>query len=550
MEIQSIISIIIEAFALIISIFILFFLAIQKSRKRIDRCILWMVALTIILLLGDIFAYGYRGNPSQVGWYIVRISNFLVFLTNYMIFVSYGVCLRESIKHDNNLTLWHFRAVLALVFASIALLILSQFGGFLYYFDENNFYHRGPMFILTQVAPVLGGSVYFGIIIANRRKMQRNESVALGLYLLLPFFATLFQLFVYGYPIQTVAGVIGCWGIFLAREVSVRNQLSQTLTEKEEKQAELEKLLATVNEQFLVLKSMSEVYYSMHLIDLENDSVKEFNAQNEVQDIVNNPFGAAKMMINTISVVTSEEYKEAALRFTNLTTLSERMHNKRTISEEFFGNRLGWYRAQFIAIEADASGNPTRVVFTTQDIDEEKRRNDTLIQKSQTDELTGFYNRRAYEEDIAKYKGKPIEESFVYISFDVNGLKTVNDTLGHAAGDELIISACQCMKDAFGDLGRLYRTGGDEFVCLAFADEMQLKKALCAFEEATSKWSGILVKGLSVSYGVISRKETPGASVEEIAIIADQRMYSAKREYYQKSGIDRRRPNDRVQDNW
>ena len=60
--------------------------------------------------------------------------------------------------------------------------------------------------------------------------------------------------------------------------------------------------------------------------------------------------------------------------------------------------------------------------------------------------LTGLYNRRAYEERIYEHNDIPEEDKFIYISIDANGLKQINDTLGHAAGDEMLIGVSQCMK--------------------------------------------------------------------------------------------------------
>lgn len=74
------------------------------------------------------------------------------------------------------------------------------------------------------------------------------------------------------YPIQTIAGVLGCWGLYLSRAVGIRNQLSQSLETEGKKQDKLEKALSVVSEQYSVLKSMSEIFYSMHLIDLTNRS--------------------------------------------------------------------------------------------------------------------------------------------------------------------------------------------------------------------------------------------------------------------------------------
>lgn len=66
------------------------------------------------------------------------------------------------------------------------------------------------------------------------------------------------------------------------------------------------------------------------------------------------------------------------------------------------------------------------------------------------DDLTGMYNRKAYENDLSIFPEVPEEKDFVYFEFDVNGLKIVNDNLGHAAGDELLTGAAECLELCFG----------------------------------------------------------------------------------------------------
>ena len=124
---------------------------------------------------------------------------------------------------------------------------------------------------------------------------------------------------------------------------------------------------------------------------------------------------------------------------------------------------------------------------------------------------------------------------------DVNGLKGVNDSLGHKAGDELIIGASECTKKAFTGLGKIYRTGGDEFMAILKCNEEELNKQITAFEQLISNWSGNMVNSLSISYGIASVKDYPNLTVRELASEADKRMYEAKAEYYRQSGIDRRK---------
>lgn len=170
----------------------------------------------------------------------------------------------------------------------------------------------------------------------------------------------------------------------------------------------------------------------------------------------------------------------------------------------------------------------------------QSERESNLIYQSNNDELTGLYNRRAYEDDLLKYPDFPVEEDFVYASIDVNGLKQVNDNLGHAAGDEIICGAADCLKRTFGNYGKVYRTGGDEFVAMFFADEDRLRFLINDLEQVTSQWAGNYVDSLSLSVGYVSKREFSNESVNEISKIADKRMYKAKSEYYSKKGIDRR----------
>lgn len=105
---------------------------------------------------------------------------------------------------------------------------------------------------------------------------------------------------------------------------------------------------------------------------------------------------------------------------------------------------------------------------------------DRVRRSAYIDELTGCFNRKAYQENVEEYWKSP---DMVYISMDVNGLKKVNDHQGHAAGDELLQGAVECMMKSFNGYGRVYRFGGDEFAAIVFADSRRLKKIIDDFKE-------------------------------------------------------------------
>ena len=296
-------------------------------------------------------------------------------------------------------------------------------------------------------------------------------------------------------------------------------------------------------EQLEILTSMSGIYYSMHLLDLCTNTLTEFSAHGVVKEVVakHDANDASNTVREVMHATMSDDYLERSLEFTDLSTMTERLNGKKVISMDLLGRNVGWIRMSFITISRDKLGRAEKVICTTQIIDEEKRREELLMQQSTTDRLTGCFNRREYENDLIRYVGSTIEDDFVFVSMDVNGLKSVNDALGHAAGDELLVGASQCMQQCFGTYGKVFRLGGDEFVAMIFADDNKLREIRQDFEETLSGWKGELVGSLSVSSGYVPHREFTDLSLSELAKIADRRMYEAKDQYYRETGKERLR---------
>ena len=177
------------------------------------------------------------------------------------------------------------------------------------------------------------------------------------------------------------------------------------------------------------------------------------------------------------------------------------------------------------------------MIFLLSKFMKEKYEKEKLLYTSNTDELTKCYNRHAYETDI---HALDLNQEWIYLSLDLNGLKHANDTYGHAAGDELIKAAADCMKEVFYKYGKVYRVGGDEFVVLLDKHVNDFNTLIQSFETKVDHWHGELVTSMGISYGVVFSKEKTWQSVEEVSKIADDRMYKSKWLYYQKNGMDRR----------
>lgn len=275
----------------------------------------------------------------------------------------------------------------------------------------------------------------------------------------------------------------------------------------------------------------------MYLVNLEQDSVIAYSDQTEEQETGKIYRNADQRMHEIMAETVIEAYQEQADQFVDLHTVAERMKGKKIISGEFVGKDFGWFRASFVTIRADINEKPVKAIFTIQSIENEKKKEEMLIETSNTDELTGCLNRRAYEKDI---RGLRPSTEFVYVSMDVNGLKIVNDSLGHAAGDELLRGASYCIRKSFDDYGKVYRIGGDEFVAILFINSQWMQEIRHEFVETVESWKGERIDSMTISYGIVSSREKEWESVHEIAHAADIRMYEKKAMYYSRNGVDRR----------
>lgn len=149
------------------------------------------------------------------------------------------------------------------------------------------------------------------------------------------------------------------------------------------------------------------------------------------------------------------------------------------------------------------------------------------------DTLTGLKNRFSFMQELEALKSKASIGDLIFMMLDVNGLKEVNDALGHEAGDELLQGTALCMSKAFSYLGTIYRIGGDEFAGILYAREDNVKDAISQFEILTSSWKGKKAKNLSVALGYAVYDADCKESLSELMTKADNAMYASKKLHYQ-----------------
>jgi len=161
--------------------------------------------------------------------------------------------------------------------------------------------------------------------------------------------------------------------------------------------------------------------------------------------------------------------------------------------------------------------------------------------KAFVDRRAKIWNRNCYEYDVENRIVERLRkgERLIYVMGDANGLKAVNDNLGHIEGDELIKNIAASLQDCLKSAYRVYRVGGDEFVALYF--DQKLEVACEELENAARCCREICVRddipvGISIGYA----EGEPGESLRDTAKRAEKMMYENKIRYYSESKFDRR----------
>lgn len=165
------------------------------------------------------------------------------------------------------------------------------------------------------------------------------------------------------------------------------------------------------------------------------------------------------------------------------------------------------------------------------DISAQKMHERELFHSATHDLLTGALNRRGLNGELGKYFAGAMDCSAALLILDIDDFKTINDSLGHPAGDEILVSLASVLLDWTGEKGKLARLGGDEFAIL-IPD--------CAPANAASAANGLLatLRGevfaaagrklrLSASAGIALLPEH-GSTAEEALVSADLALYTAK----------------------
>ena len=177
----------------------------RKATNAIIACLL----MNTVINIADALAYVYRGDPTNTGYLMVRVSNFVVF-TGMFVLLALGNNLLDALLEEKGAgeDKKQRNYVYGLCGTGVALVAISAFFGFLYSFDGQNFYHRG---ILYPVLPVLAAAAVFILItrtLSERDALPEREYSAFMCIWVLPILGMAAQTLYYGISLSNICNSI------------------------------------------------------------------------------------------------------------------------------------------------------------------------------------------------------------------------------------------------------------------------------------------------------------------------------------------------------
>lgn len=207
----------------------LFFFLEPKASRR-EYLILTLLMEVFFILISDSLAWVYRGRVGTVAFWAVRISNFLVFALNYFIGYTILLYLEELLRKQGAALLPGVKqAVRVVCLLGVFIVTVSQFTGYLYTFDAQNWYARAEGYLTICVIAGMMLILLAVAIFSCRSTLSRVQYAPLRMIIILTFFAYLIQTLFYGVSLVNLSMVVGVGIMYFGYE----KEWVQSTTEKE-----------------------------------------------------------------------------------------------------------------------------------------------------------------------------------------------------------------------------------------------------------------------------------------------------------------------------
>lgn len=311
----------------------------------------------------------------------------------------------------------------------------------------------------------------------------------------------------------------------------------------EKKQKESQKKTITFGQ---IAESLASNYDEIYYVDIEDFSYVCYQVNNIYGQLEINKAGEnfySEALVNIPQVVCRQDCEQVT-EFINRDNMLSALETRRDYSLTYRIMASG--KTQYTRMTVRKSSDRTHFIIGVENVDDEIKKEKQRLKElknekelARRDELTGVKNKTAYKELAASVQGN-IDNGLDYLNFalvvcDSNNLKHINDTRGHAAGDEYIKASSNLLCNTFVH-SPVFRVGGDEFVVFLRGNDSAQR------HELMNKLRGKIIENAKAGHEVIlatgMSEYQPESDnlVSEIFERADKEMYEDKKKLKSLAG--------------
>ena len=289
----------------IVSLFIV--LTGVSGRKK--KSLLLLEIGAAILLISDRATYIFEGNTTALGLWMERINTFLDYFMTIVVVFAFNQYLKEffleSEELDPNLKRFKLNDVLLAIGA--LLIVISQFTGLYYTFDDNNHYQRGPGVVLCFIMPLAVLSIQLSLIIQYYKRLSKNMRLSVLCFAIIPFPAAIVQFLVYGVETtnMTIVGMAVLLYIFDLININRTADISRrAIAANEAKSTFLSNMLHEIRTPINAMLGMNE----MILRECEDANILSYSeniktAGNTLLGLINDILDFSKIEAGKIEII-------------------------------------------------------------------------------------------------------------------------------------------------------------------------------------------------------------------------------------------------------
>ena len=329
------------------------------------------------LAIFEMFSYMYRGDMSELGYWMVRVGNFMTFAMMPILMGGLTYYIQDILKNDVGLkkTPRRLKCIYVLVGISEILIVGNIFGKYYYVIDEQNLYHRSWAFVVCYVTPLAVLIILLTVICRYYKKINKDIRISLLLFTIAPFVGSIIQFFIYGLSTTDIFIVATCimLYVFVLIDLNHAKELKERIEQENREQME-------------IISTLANIYNSMHELDLENNVYRELRAgYMSAEKILDNKQMDLQQIVNVMVQKTIDPscIDEDLLETTNLNTINERMRDTDIWTKEVMNPNKEWKRGRIIVSKRGDDGKIARILWVTEDIDKERRERERLIDASE-----------------------------------------------------------------------------------------------------------------------------------------------------------------------